>query len=232
MAKKKTSKKKPSKKIKVDRSVVKERVKKMYPILMRTYPEAKCSLDHSSPLELLISTILAAQCTDARVNIVAKDIYKKYTSARDWANADVNEIERDIKSTGFYRNKARSIKNACQIIIDKFGGKVPDTMEGLLELPGVGRKTANVILGNVYNVQGIICDTHMIRLSRRLGLSENSDPVKLEYDLMEVVPKARWTMFSHLIVFHGRSICKARKPDCGQCPITKYCPAAFDPELW
>jgi endonuclease-3 len=218
--------------IKVDKQDAAQRIKKFYPILKKTYPDAKCSLDHCDALELLISTILAAQCTDERVNIVAKDIYKKYKSVQDWAKADIAEIEKDIKSTGFYRNKAKSIKNACTMIIEKFDSKVPDTMEHLLELPGVGRKTANVVLGNVYNTPGVVCDTHVIRLSRRLGLSENSDPVKLESDLMEIVPKKSWTLFSHLLVFHGRSICKARKPDCPNCPISQYCPSADKPDLW
>lgn len=233
MARKKAAKKTAKKaKIKVDPAQAKDRVKKIYPILKRTYPDAECSLDHENALQLLISTILAAQCTDARVNIVAKDIYQKYKSAKDWANADLAEIETDIKSTGFYRNKAKCIKNTCAMIIEKFDGKVPDTMDELLQLPGVGRKTANVILGNVFNTAGVVCDTHVIRLSRRLALSENSDPVKLEFDLMQVVDKRRWTMFSHLMVFHGRAICKARKPDCPACPIAKHCPAANNEKLW
>lgn len=215
--------------LKIDKADAKKRIKKIYPVLLKTYPDAKCSLDHNSSLQLLISTILAAQCTDARVNIVAKTIYKKYKTAKDWANAELEEIENDIKSTGFYRNKAKSIKTACQVIVDKFGGKVPQTMDELLSLNGVGRKTANVILGNCFNVAGIVCDTHVIRLSGRLGLSENSDPVKLEFDLMEIVPQENWTMFSHLLVFHGRNICNARKPNCPECPIKKYCPSAGEP---
>jgi len=218
--------------IKVDKNEAVERIKKIYPILKKTYPDARVSLDFKTPLELLISTILAAQCTDVRVNIVAKDIYKKYRSAKDWAAADVSEIENDIRSTGFYRNKAKAIKATARKIIDEFGGEVPKTMDELLSLPGVGRKTANVLLGNAYGIPGIVTDTHVIRLSRRIGLSENSDPVKLEFDLMEIVPKKNWTLFSHLLVFHGRAICMARKPDCQHCPISKYCPSAFKPELW
>jgi endonuclease-3 len=218
--------------IKVDKNEAAERIRNIYPILKKTYPDARVSLDFKTPLELLTSTILAAQCTDVRVNIVAKDIYKKYRSAKDWANADVLEIENDIRSTGFYRNKAKAIKATAQKVIDEFGGEVPKTMDELLSLPGVGRKTANVLLGNAYGIPGIVTDTHVIRLSRRIGLSENSDPVKLEFDLMEIVPKKNWTLFSHLLVFHGRAICMARKPDCQHCPISKYCPSAFKPELW
>jgi endonuclease III len=220
-----------TKRPKIDKTEAKKRVQKIYPILAKTYPDAECSLDHKSPLQLLISTILAAQCTDVRVNIVAKTIYKKYKNAKAWAAADLNEIEQDIRSTGFYRNKAKCIKNTCDIIVNKFSEKVPDNMDDLLSLPGVGRKTANVILGNVFNTAGVVCDTHVIRLSRRLGLSANADPVKLEFDLMEIVSKRRWTMFSHLMVFHGRSICAARKPKCDTCPIAKHCPAVNNPDL-
>lgn len=164
--------------------------------------------------------------------MVTKDVFEKYKSAADWAKADIKNIESDIKSTGFFRNKAVSIKGACAKIIEQFGGKVPDTMEELLVLPGVGRKTANVVLGNVFGKPAIACDTHVIRLCRRLGLSENNNAVKLEFDLAEIVPKKNWTLFSHLLIFHGRNICRARKPDCENCPISKYCPAANDPALW
>jgi len=219
-------------KIRIDKAAAAERVKKIWPILKKTFPEAKIALKFRDPLELLIATILSAQCTDVRVNIVTKDLFKKYKSADDWVKADIKQIEPDIKSTGFYHNKAVNIKGACTAIIEKFGGEVPSTMEKLLELPGVGRKTANVVLGNAFGIPGIVCDTHVIRLSRRLGLSENTDPVKLEFDLAEIVPKRNWILFSHLLIFHGRYICKARKPDCENCPISKYCPAAFDPVLW
>ena len=228
MAKKKVKKTQ----IKVDKTEAAERVKKIYPLLRKTYPEATVTLDFKTPLELLTSTILAAQCTDVRVNIVAKDLYKKYRSAKDWAKADISEIENDIRSTGFYHNKAKAIKATAQKIIDELNGEVPKTMEELLTLPGVGRKTANVILGNAFGIPGIVTDTHVIRLSRRIGLSENSDPVKLEFDLMEIVPKKNWTLFSHLLVFHGRNICMARKPNCEKCPISKYCPSAYKPQLW
>ena len=164
--------------------------------------------------------------------MVSGDLFKKYKSAADWAKADIKEIESDIKSTGFYHNKAISIKGACTEIIERFGGKVPDTMRELTALPGVGRKTANVVLGNAFGVPALACDTHVIRLSRRLGLSANSDAVKLEFDLAEIVQKRNWTMFSHLLIFHGRNCCRARKPDCENCPISKYCPAANRPDLW
>lgn len=216
----------------IDKQESKGRFKKIYPILKRLYPNAKCSLDHSNPLELMISTILAAQCTDVRVNIVAKTIYKKYKTAKDWADAPLSEIEKDIRSTGFYRNKSKSVKNACKMIIKKFSGEVPGTMEELLELPGVGRKTANVILGVIFGKGGIICDTHMIRLSRRLGLSEFKNPVKLEFDLAEIISGRARTGFSHCIVFHGRAVCAARKPKCEICKIAKYCPSANEQSLW
>jgi len=219
-------------KIKVDKALAAERVKKITPILKKTYPKARTALNFRSPLELLIATILSAQCTDVRVNMVTKEVFAKYESAGDWAKADVKEIEQDIKSTGFYRNKAVNIKAACNAINEQFAGEVPDRMEALTSLPGVGRKTANVVLGNAFGVPGIACDTHVIRLSRRLQLSENSDAVKLEFDLNEIVPQKDWTMFSHLLIHHGRNICKARKPDCESCPIAGYCPGAFNPQLW
>jgi endonuclease III len=229
MAKKTT--KKPE--IKVDKSEAAQRIKKILPILKKTYQDAKIALKYQDPLELLIATILSAQCTDVRVNIVTPGLFKKYKSVQDWAKADIGEIESDIKSTGFYHNKARSIKGACEKIINEFCGKIPGTMEQLLKLPGVGRKTANVLLGNAFGKPGIVCDTHVIRLSRRLGLSENTrDPVKLEFDLNEIVPKKDWLLFSDLLIFHGRNICKAPKPNCPVCPIAKFCPAANNPQLW
>lgn len=219
-------------KIKTDKAQAAERVKKIWPVLIKTYPDAKIALKFKNPLELLISTILSAQCTDVRVNMVTKDLFKKYQSAADWAKADIKQIESDIKSTGFYHNKAINIKNACTTIQNQYDGKVPGTMQELVKLPGVGRKTANVVLGNAFGIPGIVCDTHVIRLSRRLGLSENSDPVKLEFDLAEIVPKKNWTLFSDLLIFHGRNICKARKPDCKNCPISKFCPSVDNPDLW
>jgi len=219
-------------KMKVDKVEAAERVKKIWPILKKTYPEAKTALNFRNPLQLLISTILSAQCTDVRVNMVTKDLFKKYKSAKDWAKADIKHIESDIKTTGFYHNKAISIKGACIAINEQFGGKVPDTMEELVELQGVGRKTANVVLGNAFGKPAIACDTHVIRLSRRLGFSENSDPVKLEFDLAEIVPKKNWTLFSHILILHGRNICKSRKPDCENCPISEYCPKYGVPKVW
>jgi len=225
-------KKAKSKKAKVDKAEAAERVGKVWPILKKTYPDAKVALNFADPLELLIATILSAQCTDARVNMVTKDVFKRYKSAKDWAKADIEQIESDIRSTGFYHNKAVSIKGACTAIMEKFSGKVPDTMEELVTLPGVGRKTANVVLGGAFAKPAIACDTHVIRLSRRLGLSENSDAVKLEFDLAEIVPRRNWTLFGNLLIFHGRNVCKARKPDCENCPICRYCPAANNPALW
>lgn len=220
------------KKIKVDKEQARQRIKKIWPILKKAYPDAKIALKFENPLELLIATILSAQCTDARVNIVTKDLFRKYKSAADWAKADVKQIESDIRSTGFFHNKAINIKGACNKIVEQYSGKVPGDMEELLTLPGVGRKTANCVLGDAFGIPGITCDTHVIRLSRRLGLSENTDAVKLEFDLAEIIPRANWTLFSHLLIHHGRNICKARKPDCPNCPIAKYCPAANNPELW
>ena len=232
MAKKATGKKRVAKVDKAEAAERVERVRKILPILRKEYPNAKTALNFSNPLELLIATILSAQCTDERVNIVTAEVFRKYSSAADWAQADIKQIEGDIRSTGFYRNKSLNIKKACTKIVERYRGKVPATMEELVELNGVGRKTANVVLGNAFGKPGIACDTHVIRLSRRLGLSGNRDAVKLEFDLAEIVAKKDWTMFGHLLIFHGRNICKARRPDCGSCAIDKYCPAANDPELW
>lgn len=213
----------------VEKEQARQRVLKIFPILKKTYPDATVSLNYKNPLELLIATILAAQCTDARVNIVTKDLFQKYRSPQDYLDVPLEELAEDIRSTGFFNNKAKSIQAACRSILDKFGGRVPDTMEELLQLSGVGRKTANVILGNCFGKPAIICDTHMLRLAKRLGLSNQTDPVKLEFELMEIVPKEKyggWTQFSHCIVFHGRACCTARKPRCSECPIAKYCPSA------
>lgn len=219
-------------KIRVLKTEAADRVKRIFPILKKTYPDAKIALNYTNPLELLVATILSAQCTDVRVNMVTRDLFKKYKSAKDWAKADLKQIESEITSTGFFRNKALSIKGACTEIAGKYDGQVPGTMEQLVELPGVGRKTANVVLGGAFDKPAVVCDTHVIRLSRRLGLSQNSDAVKLEFDLAEIVPKKNWTLFSNLLIFHGRNICKARKPDCENCPISKYCPSAHNPTLW
>lgn len=226
---------KAKKKIKVDPAEAKQRLLKILPILKKTYPDAKIALNWENPWNLLVAVILSAQCTDVRVNIVTADLFKKYKKPEDYLAVEPEELEADIRSTGFYRNKAKNIRGAAKKIIEDFNGKVPATMDELLTLPGAGRKTANCILGNAFGIPGITCDTHVIRLSRRLGLSDKSDPVKLEFDLMEIVPKTRfggWTMFSHYIIFHGRNICSARKPDCPNCPIAQYCPSANKPELW
>ncbi|MHC4287062.1 MAG: endonuclease III [Planctomycetota bacterium] len=222
-------------KIKVDPDEARQRLLKIIPVLKKTYPDAKIALNWRNPWNLFVAVVLSAQCTDVRVNIVTKDLFKKYKKPQDYLDVELEELEQDIRSTGFYRNKAKNIRGAAKKIIEDFKGRVPGTMEELLTLPGAGRKTANCILGNAFGIGGITCDTHVIRLSRRLGLSENKDPVKLEFDLMEIVPKRKfggWTMFSHYIIFHGRNICKARKPDCDNCPIAKHCPSANKPELW
>jgi len=201
------------------------RVPKLIAGLQKTYPDAHCELNYSNPLELLIATILSAQCTDKRVNLVTADLFRKYHSAADYARAPSAELEEAIKTTGFFRNKTRSIKTCCQSIVEKHSGKVPSTMEQLLELGGVGRKTANVVLGNAYNVNvGVVVDTHVARLSQRLSLSSNTDPQKIEQDLMQLVPQAQWTMFSHWLIWHGRRRCYARKPDCSNCEIRSLCP--------
>lgn len=220
---------KKTKLIKVDPVEAKARLLKILPILKKTYPDAKIALHWENPWNLLVAVILSAQCTDVRVNIVTASLFKKYKKPEDYLAVTQEELEQDIRPTGFYRNKAKNIRGAAAKVISDFGGKVPATMEELLTLPGAGRKTANCVLGNAFGIPGITCDTHVIRLSRRLGLSENSDPVKLEFDLMAIVPETKfggWTMFSHYIIFHGRTICKARKPNCPNCPIAPYCPSA------
>jgi endonuclease-3 len=204
-----------------------ERVAKILPLLKKLYPNARCSLDHRNPLELIVATILSAQCTDDRVNIVTKDLFKKYRSAKDYARGPQAELEKDIQSTGFYRNKAKSIRAMAQSLMDLHKGQVPQTMEELVELAGVGRKTANVVLGNAFGKNiGVVVDTHVTRVSNRLALTDHeSDAVKIEQDLMQVVPQEQWTLFSHLLIFHGRQICQARKPKCEICPLLSYCPA-------
>src|SRR5687767_3694593 len=205
----------------------KQRLEVVLPILKRMYPHARCSLDYSTPLELLVATILSAQCTDERVNIVTKDLFKKYRSAGDYARVLQEELEKDIQSTGFYRNKAKSLRGMGAAVVEAHGGNVPRTMEELTALPGVGRKTANVVLGNAFNdAVGVTVDTHVTRVSNRLGLTKHAvDAVKIEQDLMQVVPRDEWTMWSHLLIHHGRAICQARKPKCGQCPLLPHCPA-------
>lgn len=201
------------------------RARKIIAGLNKAYPDAHCELDHSNPLELLVATILSAQCTDKRVNLVTPALFKKYPSAAAFANAPLAELEEAIKTTGFFRNKAKSLKTACQAIVEKHGGQVPRTMEELTQLGGVGRKTANVVLGNAFNINcGIVVDTHVARLSQRLGLSSQKDPGKIEQELMELVPQAQWAMFSHWLIWHGRRRCFARNPDCPHCEIKALCP--------
>jgi endonuclease III len=224
--------KKPAKKFRVDKNQAVQRVGKILTILQNCYPGASVALRFGNPLELLIATILSAQCTDKRVNMITPGLFAKYKSAQDWTKANLETIENDIHSAGFYHNKAVSIQGACRTIIDKFAGRVPDTIAELVTLPGVGRKTANCVLANAFGQPAIMCDTHVIRLSRRLQLSENSDPVKLEFDLAEIIPKKDWTTFSHSVILHGRNTCQARKPDCGSCAISKYCPSANKPAMW
>ena len=201
------------------------RVGKIIAGLKKAYPDAHCELNYSSPLELLIATILSAQCTDKRVNIVTAELFKKYHSASDYAKASASELEQAIKTTGFFRNKTKSIKSACQALVEKHAGAVPRTMEELRQLGGVGRKTANVVLGNAFNVNiGVVVDTHVARLSHRLGLTKHRDPQKIEQDLMKLVPQEQWTMFSHWLIWHGRRRCYARGPDCPNCEIGHVCP--------
>jgi endonuclease-3 len=200
-----------------------KKVEEIIKIFDKLYPDAECTLEYRDPLQLLISTQLAAQCTDARVNIVTRELFQKYRNAEDFANADLHELEQAIKSTGFYRNKARNIKNCCRDIVEKFGGNIPDNLEDMLTLPGVGRKTANLVLGDIFGIPGIVVDTHAKRLSQRIGLTGNEDPKKIEFDLMKVVPKNEWGRFCHQLVYHGRAVCNARKPKCAQCMISSFC---------
>jgi len=204
---------------------VRERAKRLIKTWPQVYPNAHCELDFRNPLELLVATILSAQSTDKRVNMVTPALFKKYRTAKDYAAAPQAELQNAIKSTGFYRNKAKSIRGAMRAIVEKHGGKVPETMEELYALPGVGRKTANVVLGNAFHKnEGIVVDTHVIRLSQRLGLTKHKDPVKIELDLMKLVPREHWTDWSHWLIWHGRRRCFARKPDCGQCEVFRLCP--------
>ncbi|HET6428065.1 MAG TPA: endonuclease III [Phycisphaerae bacterium] len=208
----------------------KKRTARIIAALKKRYPDARCALDHTNPLELLVATILSAQCTDARVNIVTKDLFGKYASAADYAAADPGAFADQIRSTGFFRNKAKSILGSAEIIEREFGGKVPDTMDALLTLPGVARKTANVVLGNAFGKnEGIVVDTHVTRVAGRLKLTRfpNNQGDRIERELMELVPRKEWTLFAHLLIFHGRQVCTARKPDCQHCPVNALCPSAF-----
>src|SRR5713226_2316604 len=205
-----------------------EQIREITTELRRLYPDAKCSLNYSNPLELLVATQLSAQCTDERVNMVTEPLFKKYRSVEDYATASQEELEQDIKSTGFYRNKAKNIRAACQRIITEYGGEVPRTMAGLLSLAGVARKTANVVLGNAFGiVEGFTVDTHVTRLSRRFGWTKHEDATKIEQDLMRIIPEKDWFDLSHMMIYHGRAICVARKPLCGQCSLAELCPSAI-----
>jgi len=204
----------------------KERVLKIIEIFDQLYGDAPCTLDFETPLQLLIATQLAAQCTDIRVNIVTRDLFKKYKSVEDFANANLAELEQDVKSTGFYRNKAKNIIACCRRIISEFGGEVPGNLEDLLTLAGVGRKTANLVLGDIFGIPGVVVDTHATRISNLLGLTKHSEPYKIELDLQKVVPRERWGKFCRQMVFHGREYCIARRPKCDICPISEFCPAA------
>jgi endonuclease III len=201
-----------------------DRIKMILSGLDKAFPGAQCALIHKSPLELLLATILSAQCTDERVNIVTRDLFRKYRTPQDYANAPQEELENEIRSTGFYRNKTKSIQGACRMILEKYAGVVPDTMEELLQLPGVARKTANVVLGVAFGkAEGIVVDTHVFRVSRRLDLTKSETPERIESDLMQEIPRNRWISFSHQMILHGRKTCKARKPICSECPIEKFC---------
>ena len=203
----------------------KARCARVIAVLRKTYPDAHCELNFSNPLELLIATILSAQCTDKRVNIVTAELFKKYRTAADFAAAPLPELEEAVRTTGFFRNKAKNIKACCAALVEKFKGEVPRTMDELHALAGVGRKTANVVLGNAFDINvGVVVDTHVTRLCGRLGFTSLTDAVKLEQELMLLVPQADWTLFSHWLIWHGRRRCMARNPDCEHCEIKKLCP--------
>ena len=206
----------------------KDRTEQIIKLLKRAHPDARCALNHSNAFELLVATILSAQCTDERVNIVTADLFRKYRKPEDYLKVPETELQQDIRTTGFFRNKTRSIQGACKMLVEEFNGEVPKTMEELLRLPGVARKTANVVLGVAYGIAaGIVVDTHVTRLSRRLGLTKQTDAVKIENDLIELVPKKDWIIFSHLLIFHGRRVCKARRPLCEECVVEKLCPSSI-----
>lgn len=213
--------------MKSSKSLTADRARKIVRLLAISYGDAECALVHTSALELLVATILSAQCTDVRVNLVTRDLFKRYRTAEDYARADLAELEGAVRSTGFYRNKARNLQAMGRTLVDRFGGEVPQAMEELLELPGVARKTANVVLGTWFKkATGVVVDTHVHRISRRLQLTREDDPKKIELDLMELLPAKEWINFSHRLIWHGRKICTARKPKCGECPIAKVCPSA------
>jgi endonuclease-3 len=202
-------------------------VRKIIALFKKEYPESRCTLDFKTPHQLLVATILSAQCTDERVNIVTKDLFKKYKRPKDFAMASINELENDIRSTGFFRNKAKAIKESSAIIVNNYKNKIPDNLAELTKLPGVGRKTGSVILGTAFGIsEGIVVDTHVSRLSQRIGFTRNKNAVKIEKDLIRIIPKKDWIIISHLLIDHGRQVCKARRPDCPNCLLQKYCPSA------
>ncbi|MBI4611990.1 MAG: endonuclease III [Planctomycetes bacterium] len=204
---------------------LKDRAARIVAGLAKAYPDAECALRRSNPLELLVATILSAQCTDKQVNVVTGPLFRKYRSARDYARAKPGELERAIRSTGFFRNKAKAIRGACRILDRRHGGRVPDRMEDLLELPGVARKTANCVLGTAFGkAEGVVVDTHVMRIARRLELTSHGEPAKIEKDLMELLPRSEWILFAHRMIWHGRRICGARRPRCEECPIACDCP--------
>ncbi|MGD0202559.1 MAG: endonuclease III [Candidatus Bathyarchaeia archaeon] len=206
----------------------KQRATKIIELLEKQFPNAKTALNYSNPLEILVATMLSAQTTDERVNIVTQNLFKKYRTPEDYANVDIKELEQDIHSTGFYHNKARNLKKCCRLLIEKYNSQVPKTMDEMLELPGVARKTANIVLYNAYGIiSGIAVDTHVRRVSQRLGLTEHDDPAKIEQDLMQITPKDKWMKLTDLLIFHGRQVCIARKPKCEICVLNKICPCAF-----
>lgn len=206
----------------------KKRTRDIIRRLKRAYPDAKCSLNHTNPFELLVATILSAQCTDERVNIVTADLFRKYRRPADYLKVSPRELEKDIQSTGFFRNKTKSIQGTSKVLTEEYGGEVPRTMDELLELPGVARKTANVVLGNAFDIKaGVVVDTHVTRLSRRLGLTEEKDAQKIERDLIQLVSKKDWVIFPHLLIAHGRKICRARNPLCAECVVEKSCPSSY-----
>ncbi len=206
----------------------KERVRKILELLKREYPNPRTALRFNNPLELLIATILSARCTDKQVNKVTKELFKKYSTPEDYSRVDVKELQEDLRSLGLYRSKAKNIKKACSILVKKHSSRVPDSMEDLITLPGVARKTANVVLSNAFNVlEGIAVDTHVSRLTQRLKLTKHTRPEKIEKDLMAITPREEWSNLSHLLIFHGRRVCKAKKPRCGTCVLRHLCPSAF-----
>ncbi len=217
----------------VEKTGLREKTTEIIKRLLQAYPDAKIALKFSNPLELLVATVLSAQTTDKKVNEVTRRLFEKYRTAEDYAVADLRELEKDLRQLGFFRNKAKNIKASAEIIVKRFGGKVPKTMAELTELPGVARKTANIVLSNAFGVvEGIAVDTHVLRLSQRLGLTTEKDPVRVEKNLMELVPREYWFKFSYLLIDHGRAVCQAKKPTCSRCLLNDLCPSAFQLKNW